>query len=146
MATTPIPAWRLNASMFATGFCTMSLEIVATRVLAPYYGTSVFVWTSLIGIVLAAITAGYAWGGRASEHNQSLPRLSRLILAAGAWIALMPLINDPFLAVLQGYIKDIRVGSLIASLVLCGIPAFLLAASLPIAVGIQARQASREAG
>jgi len=68
----------------------MSLEIVGSRVLAPYFGNSIFVWGSLISVVLAALSVGYYWGGRLSERNPSFARLLLLLLAPGVMIFTLP--------------------------------------------------------
>ncbi|MFQ5917198.1 MAG: fused MFS/spermidine synthase, partial [Candidatus Binatia bacterium] len=49
--------------VFISGAVLMALEIVGSRVLAPYFGNSIFVWGSLISVVLAALSLGYYWGG-----------------------------------------------------------------------------------
>ncbi len=46
------------------GAVLMALEIVSSRVLAPQFGSSVYVWGSIIGVFLAAMSIGYVWGGR----------------------------------------------------------------------------------
>lgn len=60
----------------------MVLELTGSRVLAPYLGTSIVVWTSLIGVVLGALSLGYWWGGRLADRRPEPRLLSRLILLA----------------------------------------------------------------
>ena len=60
----------------------MVLELTGSRVLAPYLGTSIVVWTSLIGVVLGALSLGYWWGGRLADRRPEPKLLSRLILLA----------------------------------------------------------------
>ena len=50
--------WKANLIVFAGSFCTMALELVAARILAPYIGVSLYTWTSIIGVVLAGISLG----------------------------------------------------------------------------------------
>jgi spermidine synthase len=65
----------------------MSLEILGSRVLAPSYGSSVYVWGSLISTFLAALALGYALGGRAADRRPSVPALS-IVLAIAAVLVL----------------------------------------------------------
>ena len=53
----------LELIVFVSGTVVMVLELIGSRILAPYLGTSIFVWTSLIGIILAALSGGYYLGG-----------------------------------------------------------------------------------
>jgi len=80
----------LDVIVFVSGAVLMSLEIVGSRVLAPYFGNSIFVWGSLISVVLAALSAGYYWGGRLSENNPSFARLLALLVVPGALIFILP--------------------------------------------------------
>ncbi|MBI2349215.1 MAG: fused MFS/spermidine synthase, partial [Deltaproteobacteria bacterium] len=64
----------LNIVVFVSGAVLMALEIVGSRVLAPYFGSSIFVWGSLISVVLAALSVGYYWGGWLSERSPSIGR------------------------------------------------------------------------
>jgi len=53
--------------VFVTGYLIMSLEILGGRLLAPFFGNSIYVWGSLIGIILMALSGGYYLGGWLSE-------------------------------------------------------------------------------
>lgn len=80
----------LDIIIFVSGAVLMALEIVGSRVLAPYFGNSIFVWGSLISVVLAALSAGYYWGGRLSEKNPSFAKLLLLLLVPGVMIFFLP--------------------------------------------------------
>src|SRR5207249_7747851 len=73
----------LNIIVFVSGAVLMGLEIVGSRVLAPYFGSSIFVWGSLISVVLAALSIGYYWGGWLSAREPSYGRLLTLLLIPG---------------------------------------------------------------
>ncbi len=66
------PVVRAGAS-----FCTLVLELVAGRVLAPYVGVSLYTWTSIIGVVLAGISGGAWAGGRLADRRPAA--------SSGAW-------------------------------------------------------------
>lgn len=67
---------------FTTGASVMIVELVGSRLVAPYVGTSIFVWTSLIGFVLAALSLGYTLGGRLADKNANLKTLSHILFAS----------------------------------------------------------------
>ena len=96
----------------------MILELVGSRILAPYLGTSIIVWTSLIGIILASLSLGYFWGGTLADKNPSYKTLSFMVLISGVLVGLTTLIKNPVLNIVQNSNIDIRYGSVIATLIL----------------------------
>lgn len=63
----------LNAVVFLSGAILMALEIAGSRVLAPQFGNSIFVWGSLIGVFMAALSGGYYLGGEIGAGRQTAP-------------------------------------------------------------------------
>ena len=57
--------------VFITGACVLIIEIVATRILSPYFGNTIFTVSSVIGIVLAALSMGYYFGGKLADKTSS---------------------------------------------------------------------------
>ena len=82
----------LNVVVFVSGAVLMGSEIVGSRVLAPYFGNSIFVWGSLISVVMAALSVGYYWGGWLSAREPSYCRLLTLLLIPGVLIFFLPFI------------------------------------------------------
>ena len=82
----------LPVIVFISGAVLMGLEIVGSRILAPYFGNSIFVWGSLISVVLAALSLGYYLGGRFSAHNPSFLRLLGLLVIPGILLFFLPFI------------------------------------------------------
>ncbi len=72
---------------FLAGFCIMVLELVAARVLAPYLGTSLTVWTAVIGVVMVCLALGYWLGGRAADAFPEKARVQRILGLSAGWIA-----------------------------------------------------------
>ena len=75
--------WRPNLIVFISSACTMILELVAGRIIAPYVGVSLYTWTSVIGVVLAGISLGNYLGGRLADRRASLRLLGTVFLLAG---------------------------------------------------------------
>src|SRR5262245_20164159 len=82
----------LNIVVFISGAVLMALEIVGSRVLAPYFGSSIFGWGSLISVVMAALSIVYYWGGWLSAREPSYSKLLLLLVIPGILIFFLPLI------------------------------------------------------
>lgn len=65
----------------------MMYELVGTRVVAPYLGASTYVWTSIIGIVLASLSLGYWLGGNWADDQPALYKLAPIFGVAAALVA-----------------------------------------------------------
>ncbi len=78
----------LIAIVFICGAGLMIMELVGSRILAPYVGTSLIVWTTLVGIILAALSFGYWIGGRYADQYPSPKHLGAIIVLAGLFVFL----------------------------------------------------------
>jgi len=117
--------YTLEIAVFICGAVVMVFELVGSRVLGPYLGTSIFVWTSLIGIILGSLSLGYYLGGKISDKKPDYGALSAIIFSSAVVIGVTLLIKDFLLAYLLKNMGDIRIASIIASLILF-LPASLL--------------------
>jgi spermidine synthase len=135
--------WRLDWVVFAGGAVLMALEILSSRILAPRFGNSVYVWGSIISVFLGALAVGYWWGGRLADRRPSLARLGRLV----AWAALSQAVlaaAGPAVADLLGRSTgSASWGPLLAATVLFAPPSVLLATLSPYAVRLAARDLAR---
>lgn len=80
--------------LFVSGAVVMIYELVGTRVVAPYLGASTYVWTSIIGVVLASLSLGYWWGGRWADHHPALYKLAPVFGGAAGLVALTGWLSD----------------------------------------------------
>lgn len=116
----------IRCVVFLCGAVVMSFEILGSRVLAPNFGSSVFVWGSLISVFLAGLSAGYSLGGWMSDRSPSSKKLGLLIIAAGLLLCSFPLYS----AGISDWIfeKDfgVRMNPLLASLALFFLPSVFL--------------------
>jgi MFS family permease len=112
----------------------MSVELLGGRILAPYFGSSIYVWGSIITIFMMALSIGYLIGGRLSLHQPSLFRYGLFFIVAA--IALTPVIvfANAWMDAVFIRIEDPRYGSLIASTVLFFIPTAILGMIAPYSV------------
>lgn len=96
----------------------MIFEITGSRILWPYFWTSVFVWTSLIGIILWSLSAWYYIGGKLADKKQSYEGLSLIVFLSALAILFTFITKDTLLRTFQYVFDDIRIGSIIASIIL----------------------------
>ena len=119
---------------FTSGFVIMSLELLGGRLLAPYFGSSIYVWGSVITVFMLALSAGYLTGGWLSLFNPSLKRFSLIFFASAATLYPLALINELLMAKVFETITDPRWGSLLAALILFTLPTVILGLISPYAV------------
>ena len=131
--------WLLYAVVFVCGADLMALEIVGSRMLAPYFGNSIFVWGSLISVVLAALSLGYWLGGIMADRWPRLPVLALLIAVPGILIALLPFAYPGLNRGIAASDIGARLGPLVSSLILFLVPSVFLGTISPFAVRLQAK-------
>lgn len=125
------PRWWCFATAFSTGAVVMALEILGSRLLAPVFGSSLFVWGALIGVVLAAMSSGYAAGGWLADRYSPPRVLASLMLVSGVWTLLLAWAGQPVVFQMFQWIQDPRWGPCFAAGVLLAVPAFGLSGVLP---------------
>ena len=84
----------LEICVFVCGTLVMIYEIIGSRILSPYIGTSTYTWTSLIGIILAALSLGYWLGGKFADKKPDIKILSGAIFLAGGLVSVTILIKE----------------------------------------------------
>jgi spermidine synthase len=129
----------LHAVVFICGAVLMALEIVGSRILAPHFGNSIFVWGSLISVVLAALSLGYWLGGMVADRWPRLAVLGVLIAVPGLLIALLPFVYPSLNRAIATSDLGTRLSPLVSCLVLFLVPSVFLGTISPFAVRLQAR-------
>lgn len=120
----------------------MALEIVSSRVLAPQFGSSVYVWGSIIGVFLAAMSLGYVWGGRLADARPRLACLGELLIGAAGSQTIVLLFGRRLVDALGAWTGGTPWGTLVAVSLLFGPPTVLLATVAPYAVKLATRDLS----
>ena len=137
----PFARVLLLVLVFTGGFTSLGIEFAAARLLAPFFGQSLFIWGTLIGLILIYLTVGYYAGGRLADRHPDPVLLYRLALVASVATGLIPLISRPILAFSQvGFSQlslGIVVGSLISVIVLFAVPVILLGMVSPFAIRLR---------
>lgn len=122
--------------VFVTGACVLIVEVLATRILSPFFGNSIFTFSSVIGVVLAALSAGYYIGGRAADRHPREDLFYGIIAAGGLSVLLLAALARGLLPT-WAYHMPLTTGPLYSSLILFIPPSFLLGLLSPFAVRLQ---------
>lgn len=130
---------------FTSGFSIMCVELLAGRILAPFFGSSVHIWGSIITVFMLSLAIGYLLGGKLSTKAASLTRYGTIFIFAG--ITLLPIVTSSTWLMEHIFIaiEDSRYGSLLASTVLFFIPTIILGMLSPYSVRLLVRN-SNESG
>src|SRR5437867_366097 len=129
--------------VFISGMASLGVEFGASRLLAPYFGTSLYVWGVLIGLILIYLSAGYVIGGRLADRYPREEVLYQITAWAGLWIGIIPLVSYPILLISQQGFREVSVGlvagTLLAVVVLFAAPVILLGCVSPFAIRLLLR-------
>lgn len=124
----------LYVIVFISGAVLMGLEIAGARILAPGFGTSTYVWGSIIGLFMGALAAGYFFGGRLADKHPSFKVLALIVSVAAIWIAILPWFGPEFSNKMAATNFPNFVGPLLTSAGLFLIPSTLMAMVSPYAI------------
>jgi spermidine synthase/MFS family permease len=129
--------------VFTCGVAMMSFEIIAGAQIAPYFGSSVFVWGSVISTFLIAMTLGYRWGGKMVDRRPSVNRLVAIVTAAGFLLLLLPMVTPAVCETIQSIPFGERLNilrPLLTSFFLFFVPTMLFAMIAPFALRMSASE------
>ena len=129
---------RLEITVFATGMIVMIIEMVGARILAPFFGNSIFVWTSIIGVILASLSFGYYYGGRLADIYPKYRYFGLIILLSGCLVGLVAVFKQ--LALSSTMLLGIKLGSVVGSLLIFALPSMFLGMVSPFAVRLKIDQ------
>ena len=123
----------LLVTAFITGASVLVIEIIGSRVLAPFFGSGIYTWSSLIAITLGALALGYAIGGRLVDLLPRADILYGICLIAGLWTIATPWLASIVLPSLV-QLSDIRLGVLLSCCLLFFPNLFLLGMVCPFVI------------
>lgn len=128
---------------FVGGFVIMSLELLGGRVLAPYFGSDIYVWGSIITIFMLSLSLGYLLGGRLSLRHPSMRRFGYIFLIAAATLYPLVYYSEPAMVWIFRHIEDPRYGSLVAAALLFIAPTVILGMISPYSVRLLVESTER---
>lgn len=119
---------------FSSGFSIMGIELLGGRILAPFFGSSVHIWGSIITVFMLSLSLGYLFGGKLSTRNASLKRYGLIFVSSGITVMPIALWAPDIMETIFLAIEDTRYGSLLASMALFFIPTVILGMISPYSV------------
>ena len=124
---------RAEVAVFVSGIASMGLEILAGRLVAPEFGSSIYTWGSIIGVFLTALSLGYYLGGKRAATRATYGNLTLLLLNAALYVALVIFAAEAVLASADALPLGARYVSIVPVTLLFGPPTFLLGFISPYA-------------
>src|SRR2546426_7550343 len=136
--------YSLIILVFVSGMTSLALEMSASRLLGAYFGTSLFIWANLIGLILLYLTVGYFIGGRLADRYPSEQVLCSLTALAAIAISILPFVSQSILnwsiIGLQQVSVSIFLSSLLGTILLFALPVTLLGLVSPFAIRLATKQ------
>lgn len=133
--------------VFVSGMTSLALEMCASHLLGAYFGTSLYIWAVLIGLILIYLTIGYFLGGRLADRHPSPQVLCMITAAAALTTSLIPFVSQGILSWSVSAIAQVSVsaflGSLLGTVLLFAIPVTLLGLVSPFAVRLVTQEIGR---
>jgi spermidine synthase len=137
-STPAAPLRRLSVVVFVAGAATLATEIAASRLLAPYFGSSTIVWANIIGLILVYLSLGYWLGGKLADRRPDPRVLGGIVAVAAVFVALTPFVARPVLDLGLNALDAVDVGAVVGSffgaLLLFAVPVTLLGMVSPFAI------------
>jgi hypothetical protein len=118
------------------GAAVMSLEILASNLMSPYFGGSIYIWGSIISSFMIHFSVGYVLGGYLCKKTEKVYPLILLLILSSVWIMFIPKIHPPVGEFVSGRMADVRYGSLVAMNIIFFLPVTIMAMVSPYIIGI----------
>lgn len=129
--------FNLEIIIFIINAIYMILELIASRILSPYFGSSNLIWTSVIGIILLSTSVGNYIGGIIADKKDSKTSIKIVIAVIGILIMLIPIMQQNVLATIVNLINDLKVGAIISTLIIFFIPSMFIGILSPIIIKLK---------
>lgn len=124
--------FRFDIIIFLVNAICMILELVASRVLSPYFGSSNLVWTAVIGIILLSSSIGNYYGGILADKKDMNEKVKKILLISCGFVLLIPLIQENVILMIISLTSNIKIGAIIATIFLFFIPSLFMGLLTPI--------------
>lgn len=131
---TSIQQGVIYALSFSSGFSIMGIELLGGRILAPYFGSSIYIWGSIITVFMLSLSMGYLLGGKLSTLSTSLKHFAFIFILSGICVLPIGFYATALMELIFIYIEDSRYGSLLAATALFLIPTTILGMISPYAI------------
>ncbi len=123
---------RYDIIIFLVNAVSMILELVASRVLSPYFGSSNLVWTAVIGIILLSSSIGNYYGGIIADKKEINKYLKIILLLSSVFVLLIPIIHQNVISIIIFFTTNIKIGAIAATVLLFFVPSLFMGLLTPI--------------
>lgn len=141
-----MPRVFIYLAVFASGFASLGVELAASRLLAPFFGTSLLIWANLIGVILLYLSLGYWLGGTWADRDPRAGTMLLILAGAGVAIGLLPFVAAPLLSLaipaLAQFNAELGLISFLGVMILFALPVTLLGCVPPFALRLATREVS----
>lgn len=129
---------KLEIIAFLSGCLVMILELVGSRVLSPYFGNSIYIWTGMIGVILGCLSLGYFYGGILADRGNNISNLANTLWFASIGTFFLATFKEPLLQAISSITSgNIKTGSLLSIIFLFGPISVLLGCITPVIVKLK---------
>lgn len=118
------------------GAVVMSLEILSSNLMSPYFGGSIYIWGSIISSFMVHFSVGYVAGGYLSRRYPRISVLAVFLFVGSLWVVGIPTFYKPVCELVSDRIADVRLGSLVAMNLIFFLPVSIMAMVSPYIIGI----------
>lgn len=132
-----ISKYRFEIILFLIEAICMILELIASRVLSPYFGNSNIVWTSIIGIILLSSSIGNYLGGKIADNGNARSSLKAILISIAIFIFIIPITQHELLDMIISWTDNIKIGAIIGVIGLFFIPSMFIGLITPIILKIK---------
>ena len=129
--------YKFEFIVLAVNIIYMILELIASRLLSPYFGNSTIVWTSVIGIILLSSSVGNYIGGIIADKQKLKEAIKLILLLSGIFVFIIPIIQTDLLNFISLAVNNIKVGAILSTIFLFFVPSMLIGFISPIITKIK---------
>lgn len=126
--------WRLKILTFTSGAIVMALEIATSRILTPVFGSTIYTWGSLIGIILSGLSLGYFLGGKVADDHPRFDKICGIVFSVGLFIIGIPFFASSLVEFSLSVLPISQFTPLLATFLLLMLPSVLLGFVSPYAI------------
>ncbi len=138
-----LKTWFVYPVLLIEGASLMGVELVGAKLVAPSYGSSIYVWAAVLSVTLAALTLGYFTGGKLSMRNPTEKMLFIILTMAAIAVIIMPFTGKIIMYSTLDF--DLRLGVIISCIIFLAPPLYLFGMVGPMVVRL-ASKSSDEVG
>jgi len=126
-----IASYKLEVVNFIVGAAVLTFELIAARIVTPYIGSTIYTWTSIIGVILAALAVGYWYGGKFADKRRNHDDIVFLLLGAAFLLLLVNISKDQVMLMVVEQGLPPQIEAFLAGILLFALPTVLLGAISP---------------